>query len=97
MRIKDNEIRNLKIGEVIYECEAGMNIETRIIEQPTESEWPDGRKQWRWRAVNTQNGKEIDYLMTEGLSHYGPRLYLAPQYGRFADGDFQFPLLGTTT
>lgn len=98
MSILDKDIPSLKVGDVIYECGAGMNIEVRVTEQPTETnDGPDGRKRWRWNAVNTQSGQEINYLLTEGLSHYGPRLYRSPQYCKFSNGEMFFPLLGATS
>lgn len=97
MSILDRDIPSLKVGEVIYECEAGMNTEARVTKAPTEVDGVDGRKQWRWDAVNTQNGEAISYLLTEGLSHYGPRLYRAPQYCCVSNGEISFPLLGAPT
>lgn len=85
---------NLKIGDLFYECEGGMNIEAKVTEAVTEHEGFEGRKQWKWKAVNTQNGEEIDYLLTDGLSHYGPRIYGQPQYCHVKDGEFTFPLYG---
>jgi hypothetical protein len=92
--ICDNEIPHFKIGDVFYECEAGINIEARVTEPPVEGAGFEGKRQWRWKAVNTQNGQEIDYLITEGLSHYGPRLYRSPQYCGYVGGEIVFPLLG---
>ncbi|MDW9528115.1 hypothetical protein GOB39_00540 [Sinorhizobium meliloti] len=94
--IPDAEIKNLAVGEVFYECEMFMNVEARVTEAPTPAGEMEGRPQWRWKAVNTQNGKEIDYLLTEGFSHYGPRLYRRPQYARLVDGKPEFPLLGSS-
>jgi len=91
--IRDEEIQHLAIGDIIYECEMFANIEVRVLTVPTCSVF-DGRKQWRWKAENTQNGDQIDYLLTEGLSHYGPRLYRNPQYARIIDGQPVFRLEG---
>lgn len=95
MSIRDSEIQNFKIGDVFYECEMGMNIEARVTSEPvaTFSEGLD-KRQWTWTAENTQNGKQINYLLTEGMSHYGPRLYRMPQYCRMVNGEMTFPLLG---
>ena len=92
--LRDAEIPSLKVGDIFYECGGGMNLEARVTEAPVEQEGHGGRRQWRWKAINTQNGQEIDYLLTEGLSHYGPRLYRGPQYCRVKNGDMQFPLIG---
>lgn len=94
MSIRDSEIPALRIGDVFYECEMGMNIEARVTSEPVETGELDGKRQWRWTAENTQNGKVINYLLTEGMSHYGPRLYRIPQYCRMVDGEMTFPLLG---
>ena len=96
MSIDDDEIGTLKVGDVIYECEYGTNIEVRITSEPVQVpgggyEW---RTQWQWTAENTQNGEPIAYLLTEGLSHYGPRLYREPQYSRIVDGEWTIRLLG---
>lgn len=95
--IRDEDIMSLKVGDVIYECEGGMNLEARVTEAPTEAEGFEGRKKWAWTAINTQTGEEISYLLTEGLSHYGPRLYRQPQYCRFVNGEMDFPLLGAVS
>lgn len=95
--IKDNEVPLLAVGEVFYECEAGMNIEARVISIPVEDAGVDGKRRWSWKAENTQNGSVIDYVLTEGLSHYGPRLYRTPEYGYFRDGEWVAPLFGKDT
>ena len=96
--IRDEELANLKIGDVIYECENWFgNLEARVTSEPVETtiEVDDRtRKQWSWSAENTQTGEPINYLITEGLSHYGPRLYRAPQYCRMVNGEMTFPLVG---
>lgn len=95
--IRDSEIDAFEIGDIFYECEAGMNIEARVKTKPV-SEMTDivgeMRKQWRWTAENTQSGEEIAYLLTDGLSCYGPRLYRSPQYVMFKDGIISVPLVG---
>lgn len=98
MSIRDEEIADFEIGDIIYECEGGTNIEIRILSKPTFEIWDDDgkpRRQWSWEAENTQNGEKIGYLLTEGLSHYGPRLYHQPQYISIGkDGEWVMKLLG---
>lgn len=91
--IRDNEIQHLAVGDIIYECEMFMNVEACVLTVPT-CDMSGGRKQWRWKAENTQNGAPIDYLLTEGLSHYGPRLYRKPQYAKIVEGKPVFMLVG---
>lgn len=93
--IKDSEIPTLEVGDIIYECEARFgNLEAKVTEKPTETVTEDGKKQWRWAAENTQDGSKIDYLITEGLSHYGPRIYRQPQYIKMVNGEMTWPLVG---
>lgn len=95
MTLSVEEIQKLAVGDVFYECEMFMNVEARVTEAPTSStSEPGGHTQWRWKAENTQNGEEINYLLTERMSHYGPYIYREPQYARIVDGQPVFPLLG---
>lgn len=94
MRIGDEEVGSLRTGDIFYECESGLNIEAEVISAPVRSESRSGLTQWRWVAKNTQTGEEIKYLLTEGLSYCGPRLYRSPQYARICNGELVFPLLG---
>lgn len=93
--IRDDEVPALAMGDVFYECEAGFNIEARVLTAPVEDEKKvDGLRSWTWEAENTQDGSKINYRLTERLSHYGPRLYRSPQYATFKDGELSFKLVG---
>lgn len=94
--IRDEDTKNFKIGDIFYECEMGMNIEAKVTSLPIVKTTDDGREQIRWMAVNTQDGSEISYLLTSGMSQYGPRLYTQPQYCRVKDGVMTFPLIGAS-
>ncbi len=94
MHIKDSEIKDLKIGNIHYECQYGYNVKAQVISEPEPIVGVDEKPAWKWTAVNTQNGEEIEYMLTEGLSHYGPRLYWMPQYARFNDGKMVYELVG---
>ena len=94
MSIRDDEIPSLKIGDIIYECQYGMNLEAEVLSAPVERDGNEGRRYWSWTAKNTQTGEIISFGLTEGLSHYGPRLYREPQYARFHNGELDFPLVG---
>lgn len=93
--INDLQVAQFKPGDVFYECEYGLNIEARVVSRPLEG-WSNslGRRQWRFTAVNVHNGVPIDYLVTEGYSHYGPRLYREPQYATVKDGKATFKFVG---
>jgi hypothetical protein len=95
MRLNFDEIAAFKVGDVFYECEAGMNIEARCTSAPVESKMEsEDRRQLSWSAENTQTGEAISYLVTDGLMHYGPHIYSQPEYGRIVDGAWVTPLLG---
>lgn len=94
MAISVAEVKALSVGDVFYECEMGMNIEARVTEAPKISGDFEGRNQWSWKAENTQSGDVISYLLTDGLSHYGPYIYREPQYARVVSGEMVFPLVG---
>lgn len=97
MRAPFDEIAQFKVGTVFYECEAGMNIEARVTSEPVLGEGYEGRRVLTWEAVNTQNDEPISYRLTEGLEHYGPRIYGQPKYVRVNKGGWEFPLLGKSS
>ena len=73
----------LKKGDVFYECEYGITVEARVtsnISKNTITIHDKDRIQWVWEAVDVKTGEPISYMVTEGLEHYGPRLYKTPQY-----------------
>lgn len=93
-----DEIRFLEAGDIFYECEYGLNIEAKVIKKPV-AEYVEifsnkpKKLQYKWEAVNTKNGATIDYLMTESLVHYGPRLYKRPQYITIENGISEFKFI----
>lgn len=64
----------LKVGDVFYECEYGTNLRM-VVTKPIIFE----NDQWKWKAID-EDGKEVDYLITKGYEHYGPKLYSYPAY-----------------
>jgi hypothetical protein len=85
---------DLKAGTLFYECQSGLNIEAACLAAPAVSEGHGGRQHWTWPARNTQTGEVISYALTEGLEHYGPRIYEAPQYCGMRNASIVFPLMG---
>lgn len=88
--IPDTEVKNLKKGDIVYECQYGQNIRTMLVSAPEGAVGVDEKPAWKWQAVNTVTGEEIEYMLTEGFSHYGPRLYNAPQYATLRAGEDPF-------
>lgn len=66
----------LNIGDVFYECEAGMNLKMTVVEEVIHESG-----QWRWIAEDI-DGTRFDYLITDGYEHYGQKIYSEPQYMR---------------
>src|SRR5438128_990324 len=90
-----DKLSKMKIGDVFYECEMGLNIRSRVMSEPVVSnDGYEGRRVLRWAAENTEDGSSVDYMLTEGLDHYGPRIYDAPQYGYVKDGEWTVRLVG---
>jgi hypothetical protein len=87
----------MNIGDIFYECQSGYNIKCKVLTRP---EWvleeyaEKTRKHWTWFAENVFSGEKITYGLTEGLEHYGPRIYSEPQYVHFKDGVCSFKFIG---
>jgi hypothetical protein len=69
--------RDLKMNDIFYECEYGKNMKMIVTEKPALIE--GDRNKWAWKAM-CSNGYIYDYLITEGLEHYGPKIYSVPEY-----------------
>jgi len=68
-------LRDVKKGARFYESEYGCCIEWMALEDVRESKMEtEDRKQYRCKC-KTPKGEELELLQTEGLEHYGPKLY----------------------
>lgn len=91
-----SDYENFKIGDILYECQSGLNIEFRITSKPASEEvdvFDKKKLQWSWSAVNNVTEEVIDYLVTEDISSmYGTRIYDTPEYvySRRVDGKIEF-------
>jgi hypothetical protein len=63
--------RGIKKGVLFSECGYGMALLMRAINDPEISKSESGR-QIKWKAKNEKTGEVVNYLVTEGLEHYGP-------------------------
>lgn len=77
--------KTMKNGDVFYECEYGRNYEFIVVTEPK----CDNNK-WTWTAKNTKTDQIVEYLITEGYEHYGPRIYSQPQYVKMVNGEMVF-------
>lgn len=64
-------IENIKIGDIHYEFDYGFGIKSVVLTTPVRN----NENQWTWTSKNVYTGEEIEYLVTEGFEHYGPKIY----------------------
>lgn len=67
------EIKDIKKGDIFYECEYGENVQFIATSDPYRE---DGGWTIKGRGVNG----EFDFYVRDGYSHYGPKLYWQPEY-----------------
>lgn len=82
-----DNLTEIKTGMIIWDCVVGMCAKIEITSDPVEiepskMEGDELRRQWSWKGIHVDSGKEIDYLMVEGFEDYGPLLYEEPIYGK---------------
>ncbi len=82
MRIKPEDIKK---GMIFYESAYGENIRFESLDEPSsvdvvirEGELP--QTQWHWQAKNCETEEIVDFTITSGMEHYGPKLYSEPAY-----------------
>lgn len=63
-------VENIKVGDIHYEYEMNCCIKSEVISAPVKN-----GDQWSWQSKWLSNGRTIDYLVTEGMSHYSSKLY----------------------
>jgi hypothetical protein len=69
------QLKTIQVGDTLFDCSGGSNIEFSVTEGPTETFSPElDSNQLRWKGVKP-DGAEMNFLITETLTHYGPRIY----------------------
>ena len=71
-----NPIHPSKIhkGDLLWECSQYGSIQIEILTEPEHEV-----DKWTWKA-KTPGSNLMDYLITDGLEHYGPKIYAGPVY-----------------
>jgi len=64
-------VENIKVGDIHYEYEMGLGIKCQVETKPTR----DAGGHWKWTSKNCKTGNIINYMVTEGMSHYSANLY----------------------
>jgi len=61
--------RDIHKGDILWESGQYGSIQFEVLNEPTHV---DGK--WEWKARTTKHGV-VDYLITDGMEHYGPEIY----------------------
>ncbi len=78
------DYKEIKVGDIHYEYSCGIEIIVEVISEPTKKIYDNhngkDRYQYKWSSKITKSngmtiGSVVDYVITEGLEHYGPKLY----------------------
>lgn len=64
-------VEDIKVGDIHYEYDLGVGIKVEVIEPPAQNEYG----YWAWKSKQVSTGRIIEYGITPGLAHYGPKLY----------------------
>lgn len=90
-----DDVANIVVGQVFYECESGRNIVAMCLTKAEIVAADDGKRSARFKGLNLMSHEEINYMVTEGLMHYGPRLYTNPEYVKVAGpGEIEISYMG---
>ena len=65
------EVQNINKGDIHYEYDYGCFVKVKVLTQPK----GDKRGGWGWKSRNLKSNKKISYFVSEGNSHYAPKLY----------------------
>lgn len=76
----DFDHTKLVVGALFYEKGYGMLMKFKVVEPPKFERGAEDRKVCSWTATRlVQDGEEEEvtqFMTTEGLTHYGPKIYL---------------------
>ena len=68
------DIRSIKKGETLYECEKGFNYQLKALEDA--KKFRDG---WYCKVQNTRN-EIVELYVSADTQHHGPNLFRAPLF-----------------
>jgi len=82
-----SQLKDIKVGDTLFNCSSGINIEFSVLETPIETYSKElESNQLKWKGVDP-DGEEMNFLITESMTHYGPKIYGHKAYTE--PGDFQ--------
>jgi hypothetical protein len=65
------KIKDLKVGDIIYQSNQRVTME---VEVKTSPEFKQNDAYLQWSFIGKTCDGEIEFMETEGLEHYGPKL-----------------------
>lgn len=77
MRLSYNDMKSMKVGEVYYESSQYNNTKFILIEKPKEIV---GEMTQLVFKGSVEGREDVNFLVTKGLEHYGPKIYKQPAY-----------------
>lgn len=77
LRLGYEDMKNMKVGEVYYESNQYSNTKFTIIVKPTEI---IGEMTQLVFKGSVKEREDVNFLVTKGLEHYGPKIYKQPAY-----------------
>ncbi len=86
-------LNELKIGDTLYEYGYGLELITKVITTPISTDIEINNKlykQWSWKSMVQNSNAIVDYVITEGMEHYGPKLYDYPAYSKTQYGIMRY-------
>lgn len=87
--------QDLKLGDKFYECEYGVNMEFEVVEAPVSEQTEildTTHLQWRWKGKR-KDGEIVEFLLTEGYGHYGPKIYSSPMYLKRVNNELVYEVI----
>lgn len=87
MSMTFKEQSNLKVGDVLWESTQCGNIKFKVKTVTIDQIELDGKihQQVYINGTDRASGKEVEFMTTEGLEHYGAKLCWEPKYDSFDD------------
>ena len=71
------KIQQLREGDTFFECDYGINVEYIAKGDPFRAEKDRG---WAITGICAHTAEETYFYTSDAYPHYGPKLYLKPQY-----------------
>lgn len=75
-------IKDLKKGQVVWECASGQNMRYTVIGEPERTAVDTNYPGWSCKVL-TESGHELELFEADACQHIYVRLYDNPQYNEY--------------